>query len=40
METEQKIKYLIGELVVQNQVLQAKVAELEAKIKELETKNG
>lgn len=37
MNTEQRIKLLIGDLIVQLQVAQAKIEELEARLKEAES---
>ena len=36
MNTEQRISQVIGDLVIQLQVAQAKIEELEAKLKDLE----
>lgn len=38
MNTEQRIKLLIGDLIIQLQAAQSKIEELEAKLKEREDK--
>lgn len=38
MNVEQRIKLMIGDLIVQLQAAQAKIEELEAKVKEQESK--